>query len=95
MDSEKPSSLRGLLTRMVCILFGVVLLYALSEGPAMYIVERFPNSQPLIYYIYFPLGWAKTATSLPWPLQVYDEWWLELALRQEEGRRYQTPPATP
>ncbi len=95
MDSEKPPSLRSLLTRMVCTLVALVVLYVLSSGPSGYVWERSMNSRPLLEKFYAPLKWAHQQTPLLDPISVYQKWWADLAIRAGTNAESQTPPAPP
>ena len=95
MDSEKPYSLRSVLTRIVCTLLGVLLLYVVGYGPANYVYQRFPNSRNLITAIYDPLEAATDKTPLERPLNQYMGWWLDIADVFPSERIPQTAPATP
>ena len=79
MDSAKPPSLRSLLTRMVCTLLGLLLLYVLSIGPALYIAVKFPKSAWVFDKFYRPITWTIDANPPLQPLVVaYMEWWAKV-----------------
>ena len=79
MDAEHPTSPRHLLGRFTATLLALLLLYPLSAGPAMYVAERFPGSQPLIALLYVPLLEAIERTPLAGPFYSYAMWWQNLA----------------
>ena len=79
MDSTKPPSLRSLLTRTVCTLLTVPLLYVLSYGPAFIIAWKFPGARPVLATIFRPFHWALDGTRLEPFMPVYATWWLKLA----------------
>ena len=95
MDSEKPPSLRSLLTRMVCTLVALVVLYVLSSGPSGYVWERSMNSRPLLEKFYAPLKWAHQQTPLLDPVSIYVRWWADLSVNAGTNVEARTPPAPP
>ena len=79
MDSEKPPSLRSLITRMACTLIGLLLLYVLSIGPVACVSNRFEFYQQQVGPFYTPLiGVAQYIGLMP-ALEAYVNWWQGLA----------------
>ncbi len=78
MDSEKPNSIGSIATRIACTLVGVLLLYALSIGPAIYFLAWSKTGRPLLQEFYRPLWDASEKTPLFPALFAYWEWWAEL-----------------
>ena len=95
MDSEKPDALRSLLTRVACILGGLLLMYVPSFGPAAYIAVKYPRSLPLVKDVYAPLVWVVESVHLDRPFDHYLVWWQNLAGPGVHRRKYQTPPEQP
>ena len=79
MDSEKPRSFDGLITRMVCSLLGGLLLYVLSLGPVAYLHVKSPGSRSLVEKFFAPALWTIKGTPLNRPLHAYVEFWLRRA----------------
>ena len=75
MDSEKPHSLRSLLTRIVGTLIGVLPLYVLSAGPATYAGEKYPRTKPVVTVFIRPVHWAVNDTALERSFYLYEAWW--------------------
>ena len=79
MDSEKPPSFRNLLTRIACTLLGVLLLYVLGIGPAVYVAAKFPSSFPLVNKVYGEFSRSVMASQLKEPMIAYLSWWVKFA----------------
>jgi hypothetical protein len=96
LDAEKPTSLHGLATRIVCTLVGLVLLYVLGYGHAIYAFVRFrgEKSRALID-LYEPLKWTMERSPLRDPVFEYAICWETLGARHYIESLPQTPPATP
>ena len=95
MDQEKPHSLRGLITRMVCTLLALLLvLYPLSVGPAYYYIDAHyvPHTvkdYAIINKVYEPLFFVvRIIRPLSPPLHAYLGFWMRLG-RERSG---QPPP---
>ena len=80
MDSEKPRSIGSIATRIGCTLIGLVLLYVLSYGPAIYVDQGgHPDwYDSLFRKIYAPLNLVAHGTPLQRPLDAYINFWLSL-----------------
>ena len=78
MDSDQPPTLRSLITRTVCTLLAVPLLYMLSIGPAFIVAWKFPRSRPALATFYIPFHWAIDGTPLEAAIPPYATWWLKL-----------------
>ncbi len=71
--SEKSGSLWWLLVAVV------PLLYVLSCGPAIYVFEKTHANPDLFEKIYGPLIWLHDRTPMKKPLEVYAQFWDDLA----------------
>ena len=95
MDSATPTSLRSLLTRIVCTLAGLLLLYVLSIGPANYLCLHDRRTKPVLLKIYAPLDWAvKDKPKITDLLNAYAQWWADLRRKvdDDEPRGPYAPP---
>ena len=95
MDSAKPHSLGSLATRMACTLIGLLLLYVLSYGPAVFIWRIYPDTYLTGVKLYSP---CLTALGYTWPARVwssYGDCWWDLASSFAPKENPQIPPATP
>ena len=95
MDSARPPTLRGLITRMLCTLLALLLvLYPLSIGPAYYYIDAhyLPHTvkdYSIINKVYEPLFFVvRIITPLSPPLHAYLHFWMRLG-RKRSG---QPPP---
>ena len=79
MDSEKPPTLRSLLTRIARTVLGHLLMYVLGFGPAAGIAYKFPRTLPLFGKLYTPVFWMIKGTPWAVPLHTYAEFWFWLA----------------
>ena len=79
MDSENPRSLGSVITRLACTSIGLLLLYALSIGPAYVAGYKFPAADSFLEKLYAPLIWAIPGTPLAQPASAYINWWFGLA----------------
>ena len=79
MDAENPTSLRQLLLRAAATLLAVVVLYALSVGPAYYLALKLGRNPIALDRFYVPLSWATKGTPLEKPIDAYVDLWLRLA----------------
>ena len=95
MDSAKPPSFPSLLARIACTIIGVLLLYALSVGPAYYFFVGCPRARPMIDEIYTPLWSVLQNTPMYDRLFSYMNWWFVLAERRYGEYHPEPSPATP
>ena len=79
MDAEHPTSPRHLLGRVAATLFALLLLYPLSEGPAVYLEVKLKIDSKVLDRLYAPLEWAIAGTPLERPMIEYENWWARLA----------------
>lgn len=89
MAAQNPLSLRGLLLQSAEVLVALICLYALSIGPAYYVVFSFPKTDPFVWEFYAPLRWAtydKAAAHSPPLLRAYIQWWYDLAKKHHQTR---------
>ena len=95
MDSEKPHSIGSIATRIVCTLAGLLLMYVLSYGPAVFIWRIYPDTYLKGVRLYSP---SLTALDGTWPQKVwssYGDWWWDLAESHAPKFESKTPPAPP
>ena len=62
---------------LVSTIIGLVILYVLSLGPAIYLCNRMPAATPWIEKIYYPVKLLEK-TPLDPPLRAYFRWWDQL-----------------
>lgn len=75
MDPENPHSITRLLARIGFMLLGLLVLYVLSFGPAIWAYNRFPESHGTIEAIYLPLARTIEGSPLEKPMQAYADLW--------------------
>lgn len=93
MSTDKLHSIRGLIVRTVCVVFGLLALYAASLGPVTFFYYRkfaLSNASDALavqneiarggryFWVYKPLFAATYRTPLEQPLQSYIGWWERL-----------------
>ena len=71
--SEKSGSLWALLA------LAIPLLYILSCGPAIYLIEKTHANSDIFEKVYTPLIWLHDHTPLKEPLEAYAQFWENLA----------------
>ena len=86
MDSTNPPTLRSLLTRIVCTVLGLLLMYVIGFDPAAGIAYKFPRTLPLFGKLYTPVFWLVKGTPMAIPLHSYAEFWFQLAGLRDEDR---------
>ena len=79
MDAEHPTSSSHLLGRVAATLLALLVLYALSVGPAIYLEVKLKIDFKVLDRFYAPLVWAIDHTQLDKPYYTYVSWWLRLA----------------
>ena len=79
MDTENPTSLRRLLLRAAATLLAVVVLYALSVGPAAYLEVKLRSSPMEVPSFYAALFLATQDPPLEQLRNGYVRWWVKLA----------------
>lgn len=76
-QSEATSPHRGI-AMVITIAIAVLLLYALSIGPAAVVATKYPKCEPALSEFYFPVGWLANHTALEKPLQIYIDSWVRI-----------------
>ena len=79
MDAENPTSLRRLFLRVAATLLALVVLYALSVGPADYLVIKLRKPLRVLDGFYTPLDLATEEPRLNDLRHEYETWWVKLA----------------
>ena len=79
MEAENPTSLRRLLLRAATTLLALVVLYALSVGPADYLVIKLRKPLRTLDGFYTPLDLATQDPPLAQLRIGYVRWWVRLA----------------
>lgn len=95
--THRPTFGHRLLTGAVGFV-GLLVLYALSVGPAIFVVGRVDAAAgiPLIETLYYPLFVAVNRTPLERPLQAYMRWWMYFPSQVPPPRvRTNRTPSTP
>ena len=78
MDEEKPTSLGRIATRIVCTLVGLVLLYFMSCGPAVFLAGDVIDYKPYNMLFINPPLYVLRDTPLRSPYVEYLNWWSRL-----------------
>ena len=78
MNSEKPSSIGGIATRIVGTLVGLLIGYGLSVGPALVIFDQSPQAtKARVNKFYAPVERLHDTPFGP-ALRMYENWWLAI-----------------
>ena len=79
MAAAETPSLRHLLVRVAATLLALVVLYALSAGPASYVAVKCPGTVPRLVMLYGPLRTVLAWTRLQKPFHAYVDLWSNAA----------------
>ncbi len=75
-EESKSKSHRGYLM-VIAIAITLPLLYVLSFGPAIAVVQKHPKCVPAFQEFYLPVIWLEEHTALRRPLDFYCRFWGE------------------
>lgn len=73
--AEEDARKRGYGTTVAMALLVFVVVYVLSVGPVVVLVERWGTGEAVIEVVYRPLGWLHDNTPLRQPVDAYLEFW--------------------
>ena len=78
MDEEEDKKAGSIGFIITCAAVILPILYVLSIGPAIVMIQKNPSLIEVYNFIYTPVSWLHQNTPLQTPLENYIKWWLEL-----------------